>query len=100
MTNLTDIQKQKYCYCNYCKHFVVEDSIFRYFGIPLIGYGYCNNKSIFLSNRRKYYYNNCDKFSYSIHNRFGFNDPDEIFEFAVASHPPFMFRNVDLKIEK
>ena len=97
MTNLTDTQK--YCYCNYCKHFMIEDAI-KFYDIPPIGVGYCSNKSTRLSGRLKFYHNSCDNFSYSIHNHYGFNDPDKIIEFAAASLPAFMFRNFDIKIEK
>ncbi len=93
MTNLTDTRK--YRYCNHCKHFIAGDVTYKYCDVPPVGLGYCD-----INKRPKYYHNGCNNFSYTIHNHYGFNDPDKIIEFAKASLPAFMFRNFDLKIEK
>ena len=93
------IDNSKYKFCNYCKYFEIEDVV-TLDGVPPIGAGFCNRINDLRKYRQRFYHNNCDGFSYSIHNHYGFDDPNKIIEFANAELPGFMFRNFELKIEQ
>ena len=83
---------EKCKYCNYCEFFKFED-VCNMDGLHPVGIGFCSKKHGLRTYRQRFYYESaCERFKYSIHDMYGFEDPSVIVEFAQAHYPGNEFR--------